>query len=160
MLQRVRKGIMFHHNKQTWAIDQSECHPPQRFGEEFCQLRERKMEKVRYVQKSTHWRKWQKWRLIAKISLFRQNCQSPMVWDIYRYYRQPSGDFCQNRQNRQLPRGHFWHPIQIARGWRFFASSAIACISGHKWRKWKENAKQTGICMMLRLLKWVRLENS
>ena len=29
-----------------------------------------------------------------------------------------------------------------------------------RWRKWNENAKQTGICMMLRLLKWIRLENS
>ena len=50
-------------------------------------------------------------------------------------YRQPSGDFQQNRQfrqNRQPPRGHFWHPIQIARAWRFFAIFAIACISGHE----------------------------
>ena len=47
----------------------------------------------------------------------------------FRYYRQPSGDF---RQNRQSPRGHFWHPIQIARGLRCFASFAIACISGLK----------------------------
>ena len=44
---------------------------------------------------------------------FRQKCQSPRVWDVYRYYRRPSVDFC---QNRQLPRGHSWHPIQIARG--------------------------------------------
>ena len=29
------------------------------------------------------------------------------------------------RQNRQPPRGHFWHPIQIARGWLFFAKIAI-----------------------------------
>ena len=33
------------------------------------------------------------------------------------------------RQNRQPPRGHFWHPIQIARGWWFFASFAIACMA-------------------------------
>ena len=26
-------------------------------------------------------------------------------------------------------------------------------------RKWNENAKQTGICMMWRLLKWIRREN-
>ena len=64
-----------------------------------------------------------------------------------RQNRQPSGDFCQNRQfrqnrhfrqNRQPRRGHFWHPIQIASGWRFFASFAIfaiACISGHKCEK-------------------------
>ena len=39
---------------------------------------------------------------------------------------------CHFRQNRQAPRGHFWHPIQIASGWRFFASFAIACISGHE----------------------------
>ena len=29
-----------------------------------------------------------------------------------------------------------------------------------KMEKWNENAKQTGICMMLRLLKWIRRENS
>ena len=47
-------------------------------------------------------------------------------FEYFAIYRQPSGDFCQNRQfrqnrhfcqNRQPPRGHFWHPIQIARGW-------------------------------------------
>ena len=49
---------------------------------------------------------------------FRHNCRN-----VFRHYRQPSG------QNGQSPRGHFWHPIQIARGLRFFA---IACISGLK----------------------------
>ena len=29
-----------------------------------------------------------------------------------------------------------------------------------RWRKWNQNAKQTGICMMLRLLKWIRRQNS
>ena len=69
-------------------------------------------------------------------------------FEYFATYRQPSGDFCQNcqfrqnhhfRQNRQPPRGHFWHPIQIASSWRFFASfaiSAIACISGHKCFVW------------------------
>ena len=51
---------------------------------------------------------------------FRQSCQSPRGRDVYHHYRQPSGDFrqyqqiCQNchfRQNRQPPKGHFWHPI-------------------------------------------------
>ena len=55
---------------------------------------------------------------------------------IFRQFRHcMHGDFCQNRQfrqnrhfhqNRQPPRGHFWHPIQIARGWWFFA---IACMA-------------------------------
>ena len=51
--------------------------------------------------------------------------------DVFRHYRQPSGDFCQNRQfrqNRQSPRSHFWHPVQFVRGWRFFAIFAIACL--------------------------------
>ena len=57
--------------------------------------------------------------------------QSPRGRDVFRHYRQPSGDFCQNgqfRQNRQSPRGHFWHPVQFVRGWRFFAIFAIACL--------------------------------
>ena len=37
------------------------------------------------------------------------------------------------RQNRQPPRGHFWHPIQIASGWRFFTSFAIFAICMHFW---------------------------
>ena len=57
--------------------------------------------------------------------------QSPRGRDVFRHYHQPSGDFCQNRQfrqNRQSPRGHFWHPVQFVRGWRFFAIFAIACL--------------------------------
>ena len=57
--------------------------------------------------------------------------QSPRGRDVFRHYRQPSGDFCQNRQfrqNRQSPRSHFWHPVQFVRGWRFFAIFAIACL--------------------------------
>ena len=53
-------------------------------------------------------------------------------------YCKPSGDFRQNRQfrqNHQSPTGLFWHPIQIARGWQFFAIFAVACISGHKCLK-------------------------
>ena len=51
--------------------------------------------------------------------------QSPRDRDVFRHYRQPSVDFCQNRQS---PRGHFWHPVQFVRGWRFFAIFAIACL--------------------------------
>ena len=41
-------------------------------------------------------------------------------------------NFRQNRhfhQNRQPLRGHLWYPIQIARGWWFFASFAIFAIA-------------------------------
>ena len=63
---------------------------------------------------------------------FRPNRQSPWGRDVFRHYRQPSGEFRQNRQfcqNRQSPRGHVWHPTQIVRGWRFFAISAIFAIA-------------------------------
>ena len=56
-------------------------------------------------------------------------------------YHKPSGDFRRNRQfrqNRQSPRGHFWHPTQTVRGWRFFAIFAIfaiVSISGQEWRR-------------------------
>ena len=33
------------------------------------------------------------------------------------------------------------------------------CQLRKRWRKWNENEKQTGICMMLELLKWIRREN-
>ena len=71
---------------------------------------------------------------------FRPNRQSQRGRDVFRHYRQPSCDFrqnCQFRQNGKSLRGHEWHPIQIVRGWRFFAIFAIACISGHKW-KWRD----------------------
>ena len=77
------------------------------------------------------------------------NRQRLVIFRQFRHFRHcMHGDFCQNRQfrqnrhfrqNRQPPRGHFWHPIQIASGWRFFASFAIfaiACISGHKCGAW------------------------
>ena len=68
---------------------------------------------------------------------------------IVRHFRHcVRGHFCQNRQFRPkspfspkspASKVHFWHPIQIASGWRFFASFAIfaiACISGHKCGAW------------------------
>ena len=87
------------------------------------------------------------WRFLPKLPISLQSPFSPKLpvskgLGRLSLLSEPSGDFCQNRQfrqnrhfcqNRQPPRGHFWHPIQIASGWRFFASFAIACISGHKW---------------------------
>ena len=67
----------------------------------------------------------------------KSNRQRLVIFRQFRHYMH--GNFCQNRhfcQNRQPSRGHFWHPIQIASGCRFFDSFgifAIACISGHKW---------------------------
>ena len=34
------------------------------------------------------------------------------------------------------------------------------CENKLRWRKWSENSKLTGICMLLRLLKWIPGENS
>ena len=49
------------------------------------------------------------------------NCQRLVIFRQNRQFRQN----CHCCQNRQPRRGHFWHPIQIARGWLFFAILAI-----------------------------------
>ena len=53
MLQRVRKGILFHDYKINMddRPKRMSC-PPRRFVEEFCQPREKKMEKVEQKRKT------------------------------------------------------------------------------------------------------------
>ena len=105
--------------------------------------------------------RWQvtSFQMIADSSLFISNslptnvdiCSSVIItWSVC--YSACAKVLCFTLTNKHGP----WTEADVL-------SSTAFCgriLSAPRKKKWNQNAKQTGICMMLRLLKWIRRQNS